>query len=218
MAECNVKMLMSKPPVFNREYIHIYVNELKAWQIVTEVEKNKQGPMVWMSLPDNESSDIKLLIYNRIGVEGLFNDDRLDKVIDLMKETFRQEIDVLSEKFRKEYDLTKEKLRQEKESEALSTYKYCHKVGRGKVQEKSEDVMVAFRWEKLEARDKGFKEKQVDIGSEKLVEKVSTGHNKGDGYGKVKRPVNKKDDSGFTLRCGICNSFCHMREQCRDKQ
>merc|ERR1712059_198907 len=86
----NVKMSV-KIPEFNRENIHIYMNELKMWQFVTEVEKKKRAPLVWMSLPINDPSNIKQAINDIIGIDDLSKDDGMDKVIELLKKTFQQE-------------------------------------------------------------------------------------------------------------------------------
>ena len=40
--------------------------------------------------------------------------------------------------------------------------------------------------------------------------------NKKDNNGK--KSINKKDNNRSRLRCRICNSFRHMKEQCKDKQ
>ena len=45
-------------PEFDRENIQMYIDELMMWQFATEVEKKKQGPLVWMSLPKNDPSNI----------------------------------------------------------------------------------------------------------------------------------------------------------------
>merc|ERR1712059_185899 len=89
----NVKMSV-KIPEFNRENIHIYMNELKMWQFVTEVEKKKQGPLVWMSLPINDPSNIKQAINDIIGMDDLGIEDGMDKVIKLLKKTFQQEKEI----------------------------------------------------------------------------------------------------------------------------
>ena len=51
--------------------------------------------------------------------------------------------------------------------------------------------------------------------------KKSTGGKVGDGGktgDKIKKPINEKDDNGNRLRCRVCRSYRHMKEQCRDKQ
>ena len=80
-----------KVPEFDRENIQMYLDELSMWAIVTEVEKKKQGPLVWMSLPKNDPSNIKQFINDSIGVEDLNKDDGITKLIDAMKKAFKEE-------------------------------------------------------------------------------------------------------------------------------
>ena len=75
-------------PKFNKEDVSIYINELKMWQFVTGVEKKKQGHLVWLSLPSNDSSNIKEAISN------LSKDDGIDRVFELLKKMFQQEKEV----------------------------------------------------------------------------------------------------------------------------
>ena len=58
MVTNNVKTSVGVPK-FNKGNINIYMNELRMWQFMTEVEKKKQGPLVWSSLPSNDSCNIK---------------------------------------------------------------------------------------------------------------------------------------------------------------
>ena len=46
-------------PEFDRENIQMYIDELTMWSLVTEVDKKKQGQLVWMSLPKDDLSNIK---------------------------------------------------------------------------------------------------------------------------------------------------------------
>ena len=82
----NVRSLVNIP-TFNRENMHIYINKLKMWQFVTGVEKKKQGPLVWMSLPINDSSNIKQAINDIIGMDDLIKEDGMDRIINLLKKT-----------------------------------------------------------------------------------------------------------------------------------
>ena len=90
MATNNLKTVVEIPQ-FNKEQVHVYINELKMWQFVTEEEKKKQGPLVWMSLPVNDSSNIKQAISEIIGMDGLSKDDGIDKLIELLKKMYLQE-------------------------------------------------------------------------------------------------------------------------------
>ena len=86
----NVKILVNIP-TFDRENIHIYINKLRMWQFVAGVEKKKQGPLVWMSIPINDLSNIKQAINNIIGMDDLSKEDGMDKVFDLLKKMFQEE-------------------------------------------------------------------------------------------------------------------------------
>ena len=74
-----------KVPEFDRENIQMYIDELLMWQFVTDVDKKKQGPLVWMSLPKDEPSNIKQFINDSIGIDNLSKDDGIDKLIEAMK-------------------------------------------------------------------------------------------------------------------------------------
>ena len=78
-------------PQFEKDDIQMYINKLKMWQFITEVDKKKQAPMIWMSLPKNDSSNIKELVNNSIGFKDLAKDDRMDKQVALFKKAFQQE-------------------------------------------------------------------------------------------------------------------------------
>ena len=98
-----------KVPEFDRENIQMYLDELAMWTIVTEVEKKKQGPLVWMSLPKNEPSNIKQFINDSIGVADLNKDDGIDKLIEAMKKAFQQEGEIEAFAKWKEFDRVREK-------------------------------------------------------------------------------------------------------------
>ena len=98
-----------KVPEFDRENIQMYLDELAMWTIVTEVEKKKQGPLVWMSLPKNEPSNIKQFINDSIGVADLNKDDGIDKLIEAMKKAFQQEGEIEAFAKWKEFDRVKRK-------------------------------------------------------------------------------------------------------------
>ena len=87
----------------------MYLDELTMWTIVTEVEKKKQGPLVWMSLPKNEPSNIKQFINDSIGVADLNKDDGIDKLIEAMKKAFQQEGEIEAFAKWKEFDRVKRK-------------------------------------------------------------------------------------------------------------
>ena len=96
-------------PEFDRENIQMYIDELKMWQFVTEVDKKKQGPLVWMSLPKNYPSNIMQSINDSIGIEDLSKDDGMDKLIAAMKKAFQEEGEIEAFTKWKEFDKVKRK-------------------------------------------------------------------------------------------------------------
>lgn len=98
-----------KVPEFDRENIQMYIDELLMWQFVTDVDKKKQGPLVWMSLPKDEPSNIKQFINDSIGIDNLSKDDGMDKLIEAMKKAFQQEGEIEAFSKWKEFDKVKRK-------------------------------------------------------------------------------------------------------------
>ena len=96
-------------PEFDRENIQMYIDELTMWALVTEVDKKKQGPLVWMSLPKNDPSNIKQFINDSIGVADLSKDDGIDKLIQAMKKAFQEEGEIEAFTKWKEFDKVKRK-------------------------------------------------------------------------------------------------------------
>ena len=62
--------------------------------LVSQVEKKKQGPIVWMSLPKNDPSNIKQFINNSIRIEDLHKDDGIKKIIAVLKKAFQEEAEI----------------------------------------------------------------------------------------------------------------------------
>ena len=79
------------------------------WALVTEVEKKKQSPLVWMSFSRNNLSNIKQFINDSVGVTDLNKDDGITKLIEAMKKAFKEEgeIEVFSKW--KEFDKVRRK-------------------------------------------------------------------------------------------------------------
>ena len=81
-------------PKFNKDNIQLYVNELEMWQLLTELEKKKHILTVWISLPNDDPSNIKQSISNSIRIENLSQEDGMDKLIVAMKEAFQKEDEI----------------------------------------------------------------------------------------------------------------------------
>ena len=258
-------------PEFDRENIQMYIDELMMWQFVSEVEKKKQGPLVWMSLPKNDPSNIKQSISDSIGIADLSKDDGMDKLITAMKKAFQEEGEIEAFTKWKQFDKIKRK-----EGEDVKTFVNRFNTAYNAIVKKqitipastrsfilvqkaaiSEELerMVIHRidFEKDECFDEVTKSLIRIMGDSKKVtkddndeiyvaeqveerlaevmagmgfnkwkkSKKSTGGKVGDGGktgDKIKKPINEKDDNGNRLRCRVCRSYRHMKEQCRDKQ
>ena len=78
-------------PKLSKGNVQRYLNELKEWQVRTEVERSKQGLIVWLDLPNEDSKHIKRLILDHISIADLTKDDGMDKLIEALKEVGQQE-------------------------------------------------------------------------------------------------------------------------------
>ena len=81
------------PPKFNstsKPYKR-YIEELQAWCIVTELDKNKRGLAVALSLPENDPSGIRDKIFNEIKIEDLNRDAGIDALIIYMDKLFKKD-------------------------------------------------------------------------------------------------------------------------------
>ena len=79
-------------PVFTADHIgfNAYMKEVKAWRRLCGLPKADQGVMLWMQLPRDHASDIKAKIEAKIGFDDLEKEDRVDKFVQAMEDTFRQ--------------------------------------------------------------------------------------------------------------------------------
>ena len=97
------------PPVLNKiDKIEDWLRELEIWQCVTDIEEKKQGPVVYLSLPDKirkSCSDIK--------VSDLNKDDGLTVLITKIKSSYAKDINALAymaydqfENFKRLYEMS----------------------------------------------------------------------------------------------------------------
>ena len=70
-----------KVPEYDSNNIQMYIEELMMWMLIMSVEKKKQGPIVWMSLPKNDPNNIKQFISNSIKNKDLNKDDCIEKLV-----------------------------------------------------------------------------------------------------------------------------------------
>ena len=81
---------LKRMPVFDREHIQVYIDGLLEWQLGTEVPKQQQGLLVWISIPKDVRSTIKQKVSDCIGMEGLKKQDGLARLINLLKVEFQE--------------------------------------------------------------------------------------------------------------------------------
>ena len=69
--------------------IQTYLNKHKEWQVRAKVKKSKQALIVWLSLPNEDSTHIKRLLLNYISIADLTKDDAMAKLFEALKEVGR---------------------------------------------------------------------------------------------------------------------------------
>ena len=79
------------PPVFDKiDEIEDWLREIEIWQCVTDIEEKKQGPVLYLSLPDKiqKSCNTSVIDLNR--------DNGLNKLIMKIKTLYAKEINTLA--------------------------------------------------------------------------------------------------------------------------
>ena len=92
------------PPKFNSETkpYDRYVEELRAWSIITPLDRNQRGLAVALSFPENDPSGIRDKVFNEIQIANLNMDAGLDTLITYMDSLFKkQEISDVYERYTK---------------------------------------------------------------------------------------------------------------------
>ena len=84
------KKLYSPPVLQEIEEIEEWLGELEIWQCVTDLEKRKQGPVVYLSLTDK----IRESCYD-ISVRDLNKDDGFDALIRKIKSLYLKDTNTL---------------------------------------------------------------------------------------------------------------------------
>ena len=81
------------PPEFNSQMkpYDRYIEELKGWCIVTELDKKKRGIAIALSMPENDPSGVRDKIFNEISLEQLNTDGGVDILINYMNSLFKRD-------------------------------------------------------------------------------------------------------------------------------
>ncbi|XP_057310466.1 uncharacterized protein LOC130648431 [Hydractinia symbiolongicarpus] len=80
------------PPVFNdKKPYNRYVDELKAWTLLTDLEKQKQGIAVALSLPEEDSTQVRDKVFSEISIADLNKEDGIDTLIAFMDNLFKKD-------------------------------------------------------------------------------------------------------------------------------
>ena len=88
MAIVNFKKL----PAFHEDEAYSrYIEELRAWTYITEVEKKKQGLSVALSLPENDKSQIRDKVFNEINLEDLKTDNGIETLVAFFDSVFKKD-------------------------------------------------------------------------------------------------------------------------------
>ena len=80
------------PPVLDKiDEIEDWLREIEIWQCVTDIEEKKQGPVVYLSLPDKIRKSC-----NDISVSDLNKDNGLNTLITKIKTLYAKDINALA--------------------------------------------------------------------------------------------------------------------------
>ena len=81
------------PPVFSSEklYSRCYVHELEAWSFVTHLPKKKQGLVIALSLPENDSTQIRDKVFSELKIEDLKKEDGVDTLVCFLDDIFKKD-------------------------------------------------------------------------------------------------------------------------------
>ena len=68
-----------------------YVEELKAWCMVTDFEKEKQGIAIALSLPENDPSGVKDNVFNEVTLDKLNKTDGVETLMTYLDSLFKKD-------------------------------------------------------------------------------------------------------------------------------
>ena len=75
---------------FSAENFRTYMEEVALWRVLGKVVEEKQGIMLWQSLPRDHPSNIMERIMAKVGSEELKKTTGVDKFLEAMNEAFKQ--------------------------------------------------------------------------------------------------------------------------------
>ncbi|CAG2223740.1 unnamed protein product [Mytilus edulis] len=86
------------PPVFTEQKPYSrWIDEIKAWKALTDLDKKKMGIAIALSLPEEGLNSIRDKVFSDLSLEALNADDGVDKLIEFMDKIFKK--DELSEAY-----------------------------------------------------------------------------------------------------------------------
>ena len=86
------------PPVFTTQKPYSrWVDEIKAWQALTDLDVKKRGIAIALSLPEDGQNSIRDKVFSELTVDVLNADDGVEKLIEFMDKIFKK--DELSEAY-----------------------------------------------------------------------------------------------------------------------
>ena len=90
------------PPEFNSKVkpYDRYIEELKAWSVVTELDKEKQGLAIAFSLLEHDPSNLREKVFNEVTLNNLNNENGVKTLIEYLNSWFlRDELTVVYERY-----------------------------------------------------------------------------------------------------------------------
>ena len=78
------------PPVFSSEKPYSrYFDELEAWSFVTDLPKEKQGLVIALSLPKNDSTQIRDKVFSELKIQDLKKENGVDTLVSFLDNIFK---------------------------------------------------------------------------------------------------------------------------------
>ena len=100
-----MEAIMNSPNVREGMSYELYRKELLAWSEVTDINRNNQGIMVALSLPETDDMPVREKLFNEISVADLKSDDGLSTLLEFLDQNLGK--DDLTDSFDKFEDFNK---------------------------------------------------------------------------------------------------------------